>query len=466
MATLSSESPRPGCTDADGTYRQARRHYDEGDLPGAARLCHALLDHNPTHGPGLLLLGTLAHRNGRIGLAVDCFRHALAAMPGDAGARNNLATALKGWGRPDEAERQFRALLAEHPDLLAGYYNVAGLLQRRHRFDDAIAAYRRAVALDPDCVDAHWNLAFTLLRTGRFAEGWAEYEWRWRRPGTPVEHRGIPAWDGTPLDGRTLLLVCEQGLGDTLQFLRYVDVVKDRLADGTVVLRCQAELAGLLDGQPGIDRVTTTREPPPPCDVQVSLMSLPGLCGTTLATIPAAVPYLRAPTPRAMPPLTGFRLGLVWGSSPTDPSRSCPLTALTWMGSLPGLSVFSLQMGPHRDRLADTPGAGFITDLSGRIVDMTDTAAFLQGMDLVVSVDTSVAHLAGALGCPLWILLPHLADWRWLLDRDDSPWYPTARLFRQTAPGDWDGVTARLKEALVRHIQAHPPAHPLGRHRP
>ncbi|MBP2316833.1 tetratricopeptide repeat protein [Azospirillum soli] len=439
-------------THPDDAYALARRHFDAGNPGEAARICHAIVERHPRHGRSLQLLGTLAHRKERFGLAVDFFRHALAAMPHDAGIRNNLATALKDWGRLEAAEEHFRTLLAEAPGLLAGYYNYANLLQRLQHFGQAIDGYRRAVAIDPDCVEAHWNLALNLLRAGRFDEAWAEYEWRWRRPGTPVEHRGAPLWDGGPLHGRTLLLVCEQGLGDTLQFLRYVPFPKE--PGGPVILRCQAELMRLLEGHPGIDRIVATQDPLPPFDVQSSLMSLPGLFGTTVGSIPDAVPYLRVPEGRPELPEGGFRVGLVWGSSPTDPSRSCPLAALTRLGRIADLRVFSLQKGPHAGQLAETPCTGFITDLSERIGDMADTAAFLEEMDLVVTVDTSVAHLAGALGRPTWILLPHLADWRWLLDRDDSPWYPTARLFRQTAPGDWDGVAARLEEALVRHVQA------------
>lgn len=446
--TLSTEST----ASSDDAYALARRHFDAENLEEAARICYVILNQEPTHGRSLKLLGILAHRQKRFGLAVEFFRHALGAMPHDTGIRNNLAAALKDGGRLQAAEEHFRVLLAEAPGLLVGHYNFANLLQRLQRFDSAIDCYRRALALDPDCVEAHWNLALILLRTGRFVQAWPEYEWRWRRPGTPVEHRGAPLWDGGPLHGRTLLLVCEQGLGDTLQFLRYVPFPKE--PGGPVILRCQAELMRLLEGHPGIDRIVGTRDPLPPFDVQMSLMSLPGLFGTTVESIPDTVPYLRVPEGRLELSEGGFRVGLVWGSSPTDPSRSCPLAALTRLSRIPDLRVFSLQKGPHASQLAETPGTGFITDLSDRIGDMADTAALLQKMDLVVTVDTSVAHLAGALGRPTWILLPHLADWRWLLDRNDSPWYPTARLFRQTAPGDWDGVAARLEKALVRHVQA------------
>ncbi|MBP2303079.1 tetratricopeptide repeat protein [Azospirillum picis] len=439
---------------SDDAYALARRQYESGKLSQAAWICQRLLSYFPSHGPGMQLFGAIACRNGQFDVAVDCFRRALVIMPDASAARSNLATTLKNRGRLGDAEQQFRVLLASHPNLLAGYYNFASLLQHCHRFDSAIAMYRRAIVIDTHCVDAHWNLALNLLRIGQFAEGWAEYEWRWQRPGTPVEHRGVSAWTGEALDGKTLLLTCEQGLGDTLQFLRYVRVFDDRLRSGTVILRCQAELVSLLDGYPGISQVMATCEPPPPCDVQASLMSLPGLWGTTTSSIPCEVPYLHVPSRRVAMPKRSMRVGLVWGSSPTDPSRSCPLSALTWMGAIRDLKVFSLQKGPHQGQLSSIADAGFITDLSHKINDMADTAALLQDLDLVVTVDTSVAHLAGALGRPVWILLPHLADWRWLLDRDDSPWYPTARLFRQASPGDWEGVMRRLEEALVQHMQA------------
>lgn len=435
-------------------YILARRHFDKGSLREAARLCYAILDRQRTHGPTLQLLGALAHRNGRFGLAADCFRHATAAMPGDPVPRNNLATALKDWGRLQEAEAQFHAQLAETPDFLASHYNFGSLLQRLHRFDEAIACYRRAVVLEPDCVEAHWNLGLTLLRLGRFREGWPEYEWRWHRPGTPVEHRGAPAWDGGPLKGKTLLLVCEQGLGDTLQFIRYIRQFGG--LDGPVILRCQAELLSLLRDTPGVDRIVATGDPLPPFDVQASLMSLPLLFGTTtVESIPADVPYLPpAAGPTLVLPESGYRVGLVWGSSPTDPSRSCPLAALARLSQVPDLRLFSLQKGPHASDLARMPNVEGIRDLTDRIGDMADTAALIRQLDLVITVDTSVAHLAGALGRPVFILLPHLADWRWLLDREDSPWYPTARLFRQRTPDDWDEVVTRLEEALVQRIRA------------
>ncbi|HYG89647.1 MAG TPA: tetratricopeptide repeat-containing glycosyltransferase family protein [Azospirillum sp.] len=453
---------RAGVRPVDEMFAEACRHFDKGNLAEAARLCHAVVDTRRDHGPGFQMLGALAYRQKRFGLSADFFRQAALLMPGDFKARSNLATALNALGCHGAAAAHLRNVLAAMPELAAAHYNLGNTLQRLHRFDGAAACYQRVLALDPEHVDAHWNLALVLLRMGRFGEGWPEYEWRWRRPGTPVEHRNAPAWDGGPLDGRTLLLVCEQGLGDTIQFARYLPLAAAR--GGPVILRCQPELRRLLSGFPGVARIITRDEPLPAFDVQSSLMSLPGLFGTSPDTIPNRVPYLPGPDgpgpvlpdgdARKAAPGGGLRVGVVWGSSPTDPSRSCPLDTLLALGRLPGVRLFSLQKGSHAADLGRTPDAGCIEDLSDRIHDMADTAAIVRQLDLVVTVDTSVAHLAGALGRPTWILLPHLADWRWLVDREDCPWYPTARLFRQTTPGDWGGVFARVLPALEQWVSS------------
>lgn len=446
--TEMSQLAPDGDRSVDEMFAEACRQFDKGNLAEAARLCHAVVDTQRDHGPGFQMLGALAYRQKRFGLSADFFRQAALLMPGDFKARSNLATALNAQGRYDAAATHFRGVLAAMPELAVAHYNLGNTLQRLHRFDEAAACYRHALALDPEYVDAHWNLALVLLRAGRFDEGWPEYEWRWRRPGTPLEHRGAPAWDGGPLDGRTLLLVCEQGLGDTIQFARYLPLVTAQ--GGPVILRCQPELLRLLSGFPGVTRIVTREEPLPAFDIQSSLMSLPGLFKTEPGTIPNEVPYLPepdGPVP-ALPEGGGLKVGLVWGSSPTDPSRSCPLDKLIALGRVPGVRLFSLQKGSHAADLGRTPAASCLEDLSGRIHDMADTAALIRQLDLVVTVDTSVAHLAGALGRPTWILLPHLADWRWLTGREDCPWYPTARLFRQAVPEDWDGVITRVVSAL------------------
>jgi len=297
------------------------------------------------------------------------------------------------------------------------------------------------------------------LLLGNFEQGWPEYEWRWQMRGVPSSPRPQAHWDGSALDGKTILLYAEQGLGDTIQFIRYAAVVKH--GGGTVVAECHPALLGSLAGCAGIDQLLPQGGPLPACEVQAPLLSLPGLCGTTLATIPAEVPYLVADRSRVehwrdrLAAFSGFKVGICWQGEPghkNDRRRSVPLAQFTPLAEVPGLRVVSLQKGPGREQWTSLAGQWPVVDLPGQEEEPSqawmDTAALVCALDLVITVDTAVAHLAGALGVPVWLALPFSPDWRWLLGREDSPWYPTARLFRQTSPGDWDEVFLRIRDAL------------------
>ncbi len=289
--------------------------------------------------------------------------------------------------------------------------------------------------------------------------GWPAYEARWRcKQTTPVPAFTQPRWDGTPLDGRTILLYGEQGMGDTIQFIRYVPRVKE--GGGRVLVQCQNALLHLLSRTPGIDGLVGWGAAPPAFDVWMPLMSLPALFGTTVETIPAELPYvsiepaLIAHWRRQLAALPGFRVGIVWQGSPRHPwdrHRSAPLTAFAPLAEVPGVCLVSLQKGPGSNQLTDRPG-GFpvvsLGDLQDTAGPFTDTAAIIANLDLVVTIDSAVAHLAGALGAPVWLALQRSSDWRWPLDRSDSPWYPTARLFRQTTLGDWAPVFRAMADAL------------------
>ncbi|WP_448192942.1 tetratricopeptide repeat protein [Azospirillum sp. sgz301742] len=432
---------------ADALFAEARHLYDSGNSFDAARICNGIVDQHPAHWPSAQLLGALAYRQGNHQAATMLFRHALRQKPDSATLRGNLAVALRARGDIDVALRIQRSAVEADPTVADIHFNHANALQHAHRFDEAITAYRHCLILAPGHVEAHWNLAMAYLRTGRFAQGWPEYEWRWRRPGAPPADRGAAPWTGEAFAGKTLLVFIEQGLGDTIQFARYLPAVAER--GGDVVFECQPDTLALMAGLGPRIRAVGHGEPLPPFDLQVSLMSLPGIFGTTPDSIPSHVPYLHSsPSPMELPGPGALNLGIVWGSSPTNPARNCPLDLLLPLAEIPGVRLFSLQKGEHAKDLATTPTAKAMTDLSGALNDFSATARAIMALDLIVTVDTSVAHLAGALARPTWILLPHLADWRWLLEREDSPWYPTVRLFRQPAPGDWATVTARLHDAL------------------
>lgn len=327
---------------------------------------------------------------------------------------------------------------------------------------DAVGAYERLIALAPNDAAAHGCLGILYLLLGDFPRGWAEYEWRFKTksfPGAPPT--GMPRWDGGPLEGKIILVNSEQGLGDTVQFVRYLRDVK--MQGGTVILRCPRELHSLLAGYAGVDRVVRWDDPVPSCDVAITPLSLPRIFQTSLSTIPADVPYLRVPPSartQAVEMITRhtdvWRVGLVWAGgthNPNDHNRSLKLEQFNDLFSIAGTKLFSLQKGKAAAQLGLIP-PGSITDLSPYLGDFADTAAAIQALDLVISVDTAVAHVAGALAKPVWTLIPFAPDWRWMLGREDSLWYPTMRLFRQPAPGDWSSVVARVTAQLAERIPA------------
>ncbi|HEY1930775.1 MAG TPA: tetratricopeptide repeat protein [Acetobacteraceae bacterium] len=409
---------------------------------------------------------------------------AIALRPDDVELRRSFAQHLQSLGRFAEAEAELTVALSLAPDVAVVHADLGWVLRRQDRLDEALvlllaaaerwpddarvlnslaiavlnagrveealALLERAAACDPDDAEVQHNRAMALLRLGRFAEGWDAYEWRWRMgQGRPV-HRVLPQplWAGEPLDGRAILLHAEQGLGDTLQFLRYVPLVAGR--GGRVVLEVPAALGRLAARLPGVAELVWAGDPLPPFDLHCPLLSLPRAFGTTVATIPSA-PYLTADPGlvaawRERLGGTGLRVGLVWAGRPEhwdDARRSLPFGALAPLWAVPGVRWFSLQVGPRAADLASAP-SGVMMDLAPMLVDFADTAAVLIALDLLVCVDTAVAHLAGALGRPAWLLLPHAADWRWMREADRTPWYPSLRLFRQVAPGAWDDVVGRV----------------------
>lgn len=406
-------------------------------------------------------LGQLHQARGEDDAAMECYRQAIRAQPGMAEARCNLGNILRERLDLSAALAQYDAGLENTPGVAALHANKGVALHELGRFDDALASYDRALALDPDDAECQRNRAMTLLLQGRFQEGWQVYEARWRtaRFKGQTRARQKPRWTtGGAADGATVLLRAEQGLGDTLQFARYAPMVA---ATGQhVIVECPGALVRLMTSLDGVIQVIEQGggSPLPNHDFQAPLMSLPGVFATDLSTIPADVPYLRAAESdaavwrRRLEKVAGPRIGIVWKGSPDHPRdrvRSPGLAPLLPLLKLPGAAFVSLQKDGGAD-LA-THGATDVIDLTADLTDFAATAALVDCLDLVVTCDTAVGHLAGALGRPVAMLLPHVPEWRWLLDREDTPWYPTMRLFRQPAAGDWGGAI----DALVVYIRRH-----------
>ena len=413
--------------------------------------------------------GNLFRHTNRPAEALACYDRAIALQPDLMEAINNRGVALQLLNRHAEALEAHDQALALRPTDADALNNRAAALLALNRHAEARACYDRALAADPEMAGAHVNRAYCLLAQGDFARGWAEQEWRWRLPNFREARRELPQprWEGGPeIDGKTILLWPEQGLGDVLQFCRYVPLVAAR---ANVVLEAPQPLVRLLCSLSGGGQIIVPGQTPPQFDLQCPLMSLPLAFRTGLATIPDQTPYLEANPAevavwrRRLAGLTGLRVGLVWAGNPrdfdptfraVDQRRSLPLAQLAPLARLRGVDLVSLQKGEAASQARTPPPGMVIHDWTDWLQDFADTAALIEALDLVISVDTSVVHLAGALGKPVWVLNRFDTCWRWLIGREDSPWYPTARLFNQTSPGDWDGVVSRVAAALRKEVVA------------
>ncbi len=410
---------------------------------------------------------------GRPEEAVASCDQAIALRPSYAEAWSNRGNALSDLNRPLDAQASYERALASSSALADAWNNLGLTFVDMNRHAEALACYERALAMAPDSAETHWNRALCMLQTGELAAGFAEYEWRWKRKRIAAGMRAFdaPLWLGeTPLDGKTILLHAEQGLGDTLQFCRYAALVAAKGA--RVVLEVQSELVRLLDGLEGVAELVASGDPLPAFDFHSPLLSLPLALRTTVETIPARTPYLfaearasarwRARVAQATPPQT-LKVGLVWagGHRPhvpelrkNDARRSLSFDRFAPIVETPGVQFFSLQKGDKAVRQlgemrAQHAASANVVDWTGELNDFADTAALVENLDLVISVDTSTAHLAGAMNKPVWILNRLDTCWRWMLEREDTPWYPSARLFRQPTLGDWDSVI----EAVARELK-------------
>jgi Tfp pilus assembly protein PilF len=455
------------------SLKELGRHAD------ALASCDRALAIQPDSADAVNNRGMVLHALERFDEAVACFDKALALEPAHARGHNNRGAALHPLNRFDEAVASFDRAIALRPADANAFYNRGRSLKEMRRLDEAIASFRRAIAIDPNYTAAHWDEALLLLLRGDFAAGWPAYEWRFKdkEVGLPPRDFAQPQWRGdAPLHGRTILLHAEQGFGDTIQFVRYAPMVAARGAK--VVLEVQRPLHALLDGMAGVSTTVCRGDALPEFDLHCPLPSLPLAFATTLDSMPAQVPYLSAPAERiaawqARLPSGAPRVGLAWSGNPrhkNDRDRSVAFASLAPLIAGSGMNFVSLQKDPRETDTHALRQCANVVHVAAELHDFADTAAVISLLDLVITVDTSVAHLAGALGKPVWILLPTTVDWRWLLDREDSPWYPTARLFRQIRIGDWGAVIARVGVELggrspevMPAVSAAIPPEPSGR---
>jgi len=437
-----------------------------GQAVAAEKLYRETIALHPSSHEAQNNLGVLLQQQGRDAEAEQAFRQALELQAAFPQAANNIGNVLRKAGRHGDAIIQYQRAITLAPNYAEAHNNLGTALKEDGQHAAALASYRRALALAPRNPDTHLNLACMLLAEGDFANGWQEYEYRWYaagRAGPPAF--AAPQWDGkADLHGKTLFLHAEQGFGDTLQFLRYATLAAERGA--TVLLGVPPELKRLAASCPGVAQVLTTGDATPVFDLHCPLMSLPLAFGTEVETIPAQVPYLHADADAVaawdarLGSKTAARIGLVWAGKPrkenpeshaVDKLRSMELAQLQPLLDVPGTSFTSLQLG---EAAGQAKGNAKLTDFTGDLHDFHDTAALVANLDLVISVDTAVAHLAGALGKPVWMLDRHQPCWRWLRERTDSPWYPALRIFRQPQAGDWHSVVEAACNALAQFTAA------------
>lgn len=436
-----------------------------GRLEDAVAACRTGLEKRP-HDPALNFnLGVVLHESGRPADALKAYGLAVAHRPDWPEAFYNMGVVATDRDRDATAADFYRQALALRPDYAEAWNNLGNVLRDLGDFPAAVDAFDRALAVRADHPTARFNRGLARLTAGHYEAGWEDYATRFEdakiaRLGGYADF-GLPRWDGTPFAGRTLLVQSEQGSGDTLQFLRYLPEVKAR--GGRVVLYCQDSLAGLLAGAEGADAVVprVAGGSPPPADLQVPMMDLPRLFGTTLAAVPWPGPYIW-PSEEARARFAawerpeGLAVGVVWSGNPRNKANRHRALRLDWlapMAAVEGVHLVSLQKGPPASEAAAPPAGMKIVDLGDRLESFDDTAAAIERLDLVVTVCTSVAHLAGAMGAPCWTLLHRVPDWRWGAEGEESAWYPGMRLFRQARRGDWNDVVARVAAALDERVR-------------
>ncbi len=444
----------------EDVYKQGQTLLESGNPRNAAACFQAILNSDPDHAPSVKGLGLALLLIGKFAEAVPCLEKATQQNPRDPAILEALGVACSYTGRNAEAETVLRKSLRfgrNNPETMA---NLAAVLNENGKFDEAESMLRACLRKVPDNLQAQHNLALLKLLKGDLEQGWPGFELRNVAAGKPLtvwaQACDAPVWQGEDIGGRSILLYAEQGLGDTIQFVRYANVLAARGAK--VVVQCQRVLIDILSTVAGVSRCISIDEDAGEVDYKASVLSIPMLLKTTLDTVPSDVPYIHVFEDASAPWAERLRhiddkpkIGLVWAGNPdnkTDHKRSMSLHVLKPIMSRPDWTFVSLQVGAAADQVLEIEEALKPYILFPEILPFTDVAAAIKNLDLLITVDTALAHLAGAIGTPVWTMITHFPDWRWLLQRDDTPWYPTMRLFRQPIQGDWESVIENVGEAL------------------
>jgi tetratricopeptide (TPR) repeat protein len=440
-------------------YNLGNVYRDQGQFNEAFKCYQKTIQLNPGYAEAYINIGIIFRMQGRFDEETACYQKAIQLNPQSAEAFYNLGHAFFQKEQFDKALACYEKVALLDPQSAHAYMNLGLVLRIKGRSEEASACYRKAVLINPGDASAHWNLSNVLLLLGNYREGWEEFEWFRKTEDCSERQRNFPQplWDGSDIEGRTILLHAEEGFGDTLQFIRYAPFVVQHGA--RVIVESQKELTPLLNTIKGIQNVMSHGDELPPFDIHCPLMSLPRVFGTTLENIPAQTPYLSSNpakvkkwAERLQSDHCHTKIGLVWSGGGLPFRKSCSLELFSPLANLHSIAFYSLQKGIPAKQSKNAPEGMKLIDYTDELHDFSDTAAFIENLDLVIAVDTAVAHLAGALGKKVWTLLPFVPDWRWMLNRDDSPWYPTMKLFRQPALGDWTSVIAEIVDALRKKI--------------
>jgi tetratricopeptide (TPR) repeat protein len=434
----------------DNLFSRAVAAHQAGKLDEAITLYGAILRARPDQADILNNLGVALRRRKQFDAALVAYRRSAAVRPENAGLWSNMGNCLREMMRFDDAIAAHEQSLARNPDDKSHLFNAGLVYRDMNRFAQAIDYFDKALQRDPDYIEALWDRSLALLALGHYDAGWKAYEVRRRLADNPIRPLpGVPEWDGkTDLRGKTLLLRAEQGFGDMIQFARFIPLVAQKAAH--VIVECRKEMLGVMQTVAGVGQVIAKGTNPPPFDIHAPLLSLPHLMGIGARELhqASASPYIRAPKDMALGNIGGdvaLKVGLVWAGKLNPRDRSCPLEKFMGLMGAPGVAFFSFQIDERRADIARLGASAFIHDLGDRIGDFGDSAALMTEMDLIITIDSAPAHLAGALGLPVWMLQLYTTDWRWMVDRSDSPWYPTMRIYRQQEPGSWEAPFAALK---------------------